>query len=1089
MNDTDRRRLWMKSLILTSGLGLAVGCLFLGGHVLAAAPSEKSVAAQNLAGELFQRTGIRRGLCVVLGDDVDVPLEIAQGSELLVHVRSPQTAVVETVQKQGAAAGLGITRLTAEQGPLANLPHADNVVDIVVAPRMTTELLESLLVEEVLRALRPRGTALVGYVSAASADENRKKLQQWVGAEHAERIQTWDSGGLSWIQFSKPALKGAGEWTHWEHGPDNNPVSADTIIKAPYMTQFMAKPYYIAMPSITTAAGGRTFLAIGHIAHHRREWDMMNKLIARNGYNGTLLWERKLPEGYLVHRSAFIATQETFYMLDGSRCLLLDPETGREKGAIRIPGLSGEWKWMVLKQDFLYVLAGRKDPRAQITKGDRSFGGWSWSDLSRGYYSKPHVPWGFGDTLAAYDLKKKEVRWIHKEEKPIDSRGMSMGEDRLTVYCPQQHFRCLDLKTGKVLWTNQEKDVLGLIEEPGKGLTSTPGFRTACLAVYTPDAIIIQGQTRMNVVALSTVDGYQLWTKKKVTNNPNAIYVDGNIVLGVGPGGSHVVVEPTTGKVLEDLQFRKRACTRLTACSDSFFVRGEGTLRYDRVKKKVLVDGAARPACNDGALPANGLLYIGPWQCDCNLSLIGRIGKCSAGDFRFDRIATEADRLRRGAYDIETVAPLQVGERDWPTYRGNNSRSSSTTAPVAESISQRWEFRPPLEHIPTVPISAGGLVFIAGEDGKVCALDANSGAVRWEFATPSPIKAAPTVTEGRVLVGGGDGQVYALEATTGRLLWRFRAAPVDRHILVYGALSSTWPVNSGVLVEHGTAYFAAGIIDYDGTYIYALDAETGEIEWQNNSSGHLNGDLRKGVSAQGNLTIQGNRLLLASGNQVSPAPFDLQTGECLAGSFDQGQPKTNNGQYVGVFRDGHAIVGGRILYSAPQNVSTKGSFHVISGNRTTTLNFGGIPPAWDDNSLVLVNYQHGQMICCDADKVEARMQQGSRQAATRRRSNLADAFAANGAVRWQSNLGESDKFEAVSLAVCPNAVVAVVQYQQKFRAQPQWFVVAFNTENGSTLWRQEIRAEPLPGGLLVDRDGQVVVTMVNGTVLCLGGKG
>jgi hypothetical protein len=76
------------------------------------------------------------------------------------------------------------------------------------------------------------------------------------------------------------------------------------------------------------------------------------------------------------------------------------------------------------------------------------------------------------------------------------------------------------------------------------------------------------------------------------------------------------------------LGFMKRACTRLTACSDSFFVRGEGTLRYDRDAKKIMIDGAARPACNDGALPANGLLYIGPWQCDCNLSLIGRVAKC-----------------------------------------------------------------------------------------------------------------------------------------------------------------------------------------------------------------------------------------------------------------------------------------------------------------------------------------------------------------------------------------------------------------------------------------------------------------------------
>jgi hypothetical protein len=106
--------------------------------------------------------------------------------------------------------------------------------------------------------------------------------------------------------------------------------------------------------------------------------------------------------------------------------------------------------------------------------------------------------------------------------------------------------------------------------------------------------------------------------------------------------------DPLSGIVLEDLNFRKVACTRLTACPDSLFVRGEWTLRYNRASKKVLIDGAARPGCNDGALPANGLLYIGPWACDCNLSLIGALAKCSAGDFDFDHVATDAERLLVG---------------------------------------------------------------------------------------------------------------------------------------------------------------------------------------------------------------------------------------------------------------------------------------------------------------------------------------------------------------------------------------------------------------------------------------------------------
>ncbi|MFH1924000.1 MAG: PQQ-binding-like beta-propeller repeat protein, partial [Planctomycetota bacterium] len=641
----------------------------------------------------------------------------------------------------------------------------------------------------------------------------------------------------------------------------------------------------------------------------------------------------------------------------------------------------------------------------------------------------------------------------------------------------------------------------------GRGLTSTPGFRSCALAVATPEALVVQGQTRMNVVALSTNDGSLLWTKKKVTNNPNAISIDGKLVLGVGKGGSHVVLDPVSGEELEDLNFRKVSCTRLTASGDSFFVRGEGTLRFDRQTKKVLVDGSMRPACNDGALPANGMLYIGPWACDCNLSLIGAAAKCSAGAFRFDVEATEADRLEVGEGDVAEVAPFEVTAEDWPTYRANNHRTAGTKArlarpapqPAAEGrpvppVTQRWQYMPNRPQVPTVPTSAGGLVFVSGEDGKVRALDAASGAVRWEFATPSPIKMPPTVADGRAYVGSGDGYVYALEAATGRLLWRFRAAPVERHIMVYGSLASTWPVNSGVLVHDGVAYFAAGIIDYDGTYVYALDAKTGAIRWQNNTCGHLSPELRKGVSAQGNLTIQGDQLLLAGGNQVSPARFELATGKCLAASFPQGQPKANHGKFVGVFGESCAIVGGRTLYASPRNVANKDSFVAATDHGAFNLIFGGIPPAWSDDTFALVDFRRSKITCCDAGKVAERIQKGFPKPAQGRQNwlrTLAQVFEADGAVRWQSDLNEPEKFEALSLAVCPESVVAAVQFQNRVRAQPQWFLAAFKADDGTPIWfwRHELPSEPLPGGLLVDRNGQVVVTLLDGTVLCFGPVG
>jgi hypothetical protein len=387
------------------------------------------------------------------------------------------------------------------------------------------------------------------------------------------------------------------------------------------------------------------------------------------------------------------------------------------------------------------------------------------------------------------------------------------------------------------------------------------------------------------------------------------------------------------------------------------------------------------------------------------------------------------------------------------------------------------------------------MVFVAGDDGLVRALNAQNGQPAWQFATAGPIKASPTCWEGRVYVGSGDGHVYALEAATGRMLWRFRAAPVARYIMVYGNLCSTWPVNTGVLVQDGIAYFAAGIIDHDGTYVYALDARTGKIKWQNNTCGHLNPELRKGISAQGNLAIQGDKLLMAGGNQSSPAIFDLENGECLNPTFPQGHPKANHGKFVGVLHGEYPVCGGRIMYASPRNVANKDSFVLVRDGRPLPLAYGSVPPAWNENALALVNFRNGKLNCYDMAKANERMRAGipPRPATDRpaqRWASLTDAFHADQAARWQTDLDNPNKFEVLALAATPDRVAAVIQLQLRHRAHPQWQVAAFNISDGLPVWfwRHDLPFEPLPEGLAVGRQGQLILATLEGNILSIGPK-
>ncbi len=1070
---------------------------------------------QLLAQHLVAKGGISRGLCANPRCGTGkLAVALARASNLLVHAQDPLPDNVAFAQRLADAEGLLGKRVVVEKGGTAILPYADNTVDLVVLTDMVpSQSARAISAAEVLRVLSPNGKAILGCAHATGPPEaagrdapgsTEADLRKWVAEQGLNNaVVTRDAHGV-WVEFSKALPQGADTWSHWMHGPDNNPVSTDTAITAPYLTQWLGRPYYTAMPVVTTAAGGRIFVAMGHIAQHDREIATLNTLYARNGYNGTVLWKRRLPEGYLVHRSAFIATEDTFYLADKNGALMFDPLTGREKGRIAMPEAQGDWKWIALSGGTLFVLAGESDPVEPTTIVSSQRDHWSWGQLSRGYYQRPRIPWGFATTLAAYDLERKKALWVRQEPKAVDSRAVGLSEQRLFFYSPDSRIGCIDARSGRIVWTNSDAELLRLIEEPGKNLTSTPGFRTCCTLLCTPDVLFFEAQTQMNVVAVSARSGQLLWTKAKSRNNPNLLFVEGRVVIaGIGAAGSTLMLDATTGEVVKDLNFQKGNCTRMTASPDSFFCRGEGLGRHDRLAGKYAVDGSARPGCMDGAIPANGLLYLGPWLCDCNLSLMGTIALCSAKDFQFDQAGKEEERLEfAGAAD--SARGLTVTDLDWPTYRGNNSRSGGSKALLAANPQMLWQYKASGPVEPTAAVSAGGSVFFCGSDGKVVCLEAGTGKPRWNFPTGGPVRWPPTIHDGMAYVGSGDGFVYALEAATGKLLWRFRAAPIHRRIMVYDSLCSTWPVNSGVLVEGGVAYAAAGIIDRDGTYVYALDAKTGQIKWQNSESGHLNSEIRKGVSVQGYLTVAKGHLWLAGGNQVSPAAYSLETGRYASGQVPMGRPSALRGCDVGVFRGRYLLHGGALLYADDGNAGggrvvspAQHSFAELSDDGArgaTVIPFArsSIPPAWDDQAMVFPTERYTNLMCWDAGQFDSALKSAREHLAQTRPRDFrlrqvaeqAIAQRMRSAARWGPVSAE-----VLALAVAGNGVVLACEAPGATAQTQSWEVRVLDRQDGRVTWRGPIPAQPLLNGLHIDRRGWIIVVMKDGSIACLGEKG
>ncbi|MHC4734986.1 MAG: class I SAM-dependent methyltransferase, partial [Planctomycetota bacterium] len=242
---------------------------------------------------ILDKIGTQRGICVVLGDrKCELAFRLAKQSQLLIYVQLPEAKDVEKARKVAANVGLYGTRIFVEKGSLKGLHLADNVADALVAVDKVSNISE----KEVLRVLRPGGKALLG-----------------------KRV------------LIKPVPQGVDDWSHPYHGPDNNPQSTDQIARAPYLTQFLAEPWYCPMPEVTVVSGGRVFKAFGSRAFKRPQWPMLNTLIAMNAYNGTILWKKKLDPSFMIHRNTMIATPDTLYLADAVSCKLFDAATGELK--------------------------------------------------------------------------------------------------------------------------------------------------------------------------------------------------------------------------------------------------------------------------------------------------------------------------------------------------------------------------------------------------------------------------------------------------------------------------------------------------------------------------------------------------------------------------------------------------------------------------------------------------------------------------------------------------------------------------------------------------------------------------------------
>jgi outer membrane protein assembly factor BamB len=196
---------------------------------------------------------------------------------------------------------------------------------------------------------------------------------------------------------------------------------------------------------------------------------------------------------------------------------------------------------------------------------------------------------------------------------------------------------------------------------------------------------------------------------------------------------------------------------------------------------------------------------------------------------RCDRIVSIALIVSLSACADIGVAHAQ--SREVAMFRGDATHSGVYAGSPGQYLAGlQWRFLTEGDVISS-PTVLGETVYVGSGDGRLYALDRNTGARKWAFDAGNPIPSSPAIGGGAVYFGTRDGHFFGVDARTGKQRWTLATGAVMPW--PWGHESGDVYLSSPAFAD-GTVFFGAG----DGR-VYAVDAATGKEKWRAQTSGRV----------------------------------------------------------------------------------------------------------------------------------------------------------------------------------------------------------------------------------------------------------
>jgi len=556
--------------------------------------------------------------------------ELARRSDLKIIGVDKDPRNVAAARRAIDKAGL-YGRVVVHEKDYESLPYTKYFANLIVSDeaiqtgKLPTEQAEAF------RMLRPDGGVIALVMPVGKLDP--EQLKKW-GRPSLVDWKAETAGKIDYAWTRRPALDGAGEWTHTYAEPGNTACSGDKIVKGKMAVQWFGRP------------GPRRMID----RHHRNVPPLFKDgrlfapgdciVYAIDAYNGTIEWQVEVPNsrrlGVFLDSGSMAVDEQCLYVVAEDKCYGFDVRTGRQSTTYEMPQLiesePHNWGYIAYSGNLLFGSSQRKG--ASYTETSYQ------ADDSLWYRNMKLVT---SDYLFAMDKRNGRLLWKYHAGLILNTT-ITVGDSRiyfLETDSPKAMADTLGRMPSKTLFYGGNQYLVALNKQTGQVMFKTKiditNFEEPVYLNYAGGMLLLSGsrlladRVHYYYCAYDARSCEVRWQADHATDlatdGAHGEYNRHPTIIAETVYAWPYAYNLKTGERIEGWEFDRRGhgCGGVSASAQCLFWRGGNPWMHDLGSNggPQRLTSVSRPGCWINMIPAGGLVLIPESSsgCTCGYAL------------------------------------------------------------------------------------------------------------------------------------------------------------------------------------------------------------------------------------------------------------------------------------------------------------------------------------------------------------------------------------------------------------------------------------------------------------------------------------